>query len=196
MRTPDASVAAARRTKVCRPKKCLKFVMTWLDAEPAGLPDANHALQAAKDLRHDEHPPAGAPVYIKGSHFGHIALSTGGGRIYSTDWPSRGVCSEVKIKTLCRTWGRTYAGWSTDYAGQPIPGLGDTVPPFRGTVFKGMDGPLVKMVQRRLREHGFTIKIDASFGPVTEGVVRAFQKKKGLAVDGRVGPKTWAALWR
>jgi Putative peptidoglycan binding domain len=170
--------------------------MTWLDAEPAALPDANHALQAAKDLRHDEHPPAGAPVYIKGSHFGHIALSTGGGRIYSTDWPSRGLCSEVKIKTLCRTWGRTYAGWSTDYAGQPIPGLGDTIPPFVGTVFKGMDGPRVKAVQRRLREHGFTIKIDSRFGPVTEQVVKAFQKKKGLEIDGRVGPKTWAALWR
>lgn len=181
---------------MCRPKKCLKFVMTWLDAQPAGLPDANHALQAARDLHHDPRPPAGVPVYIRGSRFGHVALSTGGGKIYSTDWPAPGVCSEVQIKTLCRTWGRTYAGWSTDYAGQPIPGIGDPNPPFPGTTTQGMRGARVKQVQRRLRQHGFTITIDASFGPSTEKVVKLFQAKKGLEADGRVGPRTWAALWR
>jgi hypothetical protein len=196
VRAADASIAAARRTKVCTPGKCLNFVMRWLDARPAGLPDANHALQAARDLHRDPSPPPGVPVYIKGSKHGHVALSLGGGRIRSTDWPAPGVCGDVKIQTLCRAWGRTYAGWSSDYAGQPIPGVGEANPPFPGTVHRGMKGPGVKRVQQRLRQHGFTISTDASFGPATEKVVRLFQQKKGLEVDGRVGPRTWAALWR
>lgn len=35
---------------------------------------------------------------------------------------------------------------------------------------------------------------DGKFGPLTESVVRRFQKDKGLTVDGIVGPLTWAAL--
>ena len=36
--------------------------------------------------------------------------------------------------------------------------------------------------------------MDGDFGPKTEAAVRAFQKEKNLAVDGIVGPLTWAAL--
>ena len=196
VRTPAESVSAARGTRRCRPKKCLNFVMRWLAARPAGLPDANAALQAARNLRHDPHPPPGVPVYIKGSRFGHVALSTGNGKIWSTDWPAPGLCSEVAITTLCRTWGRTYAGWSTDYAGQAIPGIGPAHPPFPGTVLRGSKGAVVTQVQRRLRAHGFTVSIDGRFGPQTDRALRAFQGKRGLEVDGRAGPRTWAALWR
>ena len=36
--------------------------------------------------------------------------------------------------------------------------------------------------------------IDGDFGPVVDAVVRDFQDSVGLAVDGIVGPLTWAAL--
>lgn len=38
------------------------------------------------------------------------------------------------------------------------------------------------------------IVIDGSFGASTDAAVRAVQKSHGLAVDGVVGPKTWAVL--
>lgn len=37
---------------------------------------------------------------------------------------------------------------------------------------------------------------DGQFGPLTRDAVKDFQKKKGLQVDGIVGPQTWHALGR
>ena len=36
--------------------------------------------------------------------------------------------------------------------------------------------------------------IDGSFGSKTDAAVRAYQKSKGLTVDGIVGAKTWGSL--
>lgn len=36
--------------------------------------------------------------------------------------------------------------------------------------------------------------MDGYFGPMTESAVRDWQRKNGLAVDGIVGPNTWASL--
>lgn len=53
----------------------------------------------------------------------------------------------------------------------------------------------VTRAQRRWHERGWTITIDGYFGPKTDHVCREFQKEKRLKVDGKLGPKTWAALW-
>jgi peptidoglycan hydrolase-like protein with peptidoglycan-binding domain len=39
------------------------------------------------------------------------------------------------------------------------------------------------------------VVVDGDFGDQTDAAVRAFQQKKGLAQDRKVGPQTWAALW-
>lgn len=53
----------------------------------------------------------------------------------------------------------------------------------------------VERAQRRLRERGWKIVIDGHYGPNTARIVKAFQKDKKLTSDGKLGPKTWRALW-
>jgi N-acetylmuramoyl-L-alanine amidase len=54
----------------------------------------------------------------------------------------------------------------------------------------GYRGNSVKLVQAELG-----LKADGIFGPLTEKAVKEFQKKNKLAVDGKVGPKTWMKLF-
>lgn len=68
--------------------------------------------------------------------------------------------------------------------------------PWPGIYLKlGASGDVVRTVQARLRDRGWTIGVDGSFGPQTDRVVRAFQHDKNLTVDGIVGKLTWNALW-
>jgi hypothetical protein len=53
----------------------------------------------------------------------------------------------------------------------------------------------VKKMQEQLKKKGQTVTADGFFGAGTEKAVKAFQKSKGLTQDGKVGPKTWTALW-
>lgn len=52
----------------------------------------------------------------------------------------------------------------------------------------------VRTLQHLLRARGHLVSVDGSFGPLTDGAVRAFQQEKGLVVDGVVGRRTWSAL--
>ena len=65
------------------------------------------------------------------------------------------------------------------------------------TLKKGSKEAQVKTLQALLIGYGFSCGssgVDGSFGPATDKAVRAYQKAKGLSVDGSVGPKTWAKL--
>lgn len=56
-------------------------------------------------------------------------------------------------------------------------------------------GNQVKTLQRLLNEMGYSCgKVDGIFGSKTLTAVKAFQKAKGLIVDGIVGKNTWNAL--
>lgn len=48
----------------------------------------------------------------------------------------------------------------------------------------------VRFVQSRLRELGYRITVDGSFWKEMDGVVRQFQRDRGLKVDGKVGANT------
>jgi peptidoglycan hydrolase-like protein with peptidoglycan-binding domain len=60
---------------------------------------------------------------------------------------------------------------------------------------QGGCGPEVEHLQRQLHAAGFYEgKLDGVFGVKTKAAVMAFQRARGLEVDGIVGPRTWAAL--
>lgn len=62
---------------------------------------------------------------------------------------------------------------------------------------KGSKGEQVKALQRMLYAMGYNLgsnPIDGDFGSKTDAAVRAYQKSKGLTVDGIVGAKTWGSL--
>ena len=62
---------------------------------------------------------------------------------------------------------------------------------------KGMKGGNVYALQALLIGYGYSCGssgVDGSFGSATDKAVRAYQKAKGLTVDGSVGPATWKKL--
>lgn len=60
----------------------------------------------------------------------------------------------------------------------------------------GHGGPSVSDVQRQLNAAGINppLAVDGKFGPKTDAALRAFQQRNGLQVDGLVGPETLGAL--
>lgn len=60
---------------------------------------------------------------------------------------------------------------------------------------KGDKGKDVRILQMILKASDYeALDVDGIFGDITNRVVRDFQRKKGLSVDGIVGNKTWDAL--
>ena len=63
------------------------------------------------------------------------------------------------------------------------------------TYKKGSTGSTVTTIQEKLSRWGYySGKVDGIYGSKTEEAVKYFQRKNGLAVDGKCGPKTLAAL--
>lgn len=58
----------------------------------------------------------------------------------------------------------------------------------------GSSGADVVAMQYLLQAHGYSLKADGAFGPITDGKVRSFQRSRGLSIDGIVGPQTWPRL--
>ena len=61
----------------------------------------------------------------------------------------------------------------------------------------GTRSPAVRDIQRRLLALDVpvaAVELDGTYGPSTEGAVREFQERRGLAIDGLVGDETWREL--
>lgn len=50
--------------------------------------------------------------------------------------------------------------------------------------------------QLKMRQRGWKITVDGVYGPKSAEICKRFQREKGLLVDGKVGPQTWAATWK
>ena len=63
------------------------------------------------------------------------------------------------------------------------------------TYQKGSTGSTVTTIQKKLSRWGYySGKVDGVYGSKTVEAVKYFQRKNGLSVDGKCGPKTLAAL--
>ncbi len=65
------------------------------------------------------------------------------------------------------------------------------------TIRRGANGPAVEELQQKLNNDPTVptyLEPDGKFGPLTARAVREFQANRGLAVDGVVGPLTWAQV--
>lgn len=213
---PSVSLAAARaeskKSSSYQVGLCLQHVNNWLNTPHLGG-DAARSWRNAKHKHTDDNPPAGAPVFWTGgsSGHGHIALSEGGGKISTTDYPRSGHTGiGVSIHMPRDHWSLHYAGWSSDLNGADIPGL-TTAPPTPGPVV--YDAPLqscvapgghcdqVKDLQRYL--------VLAGFGPIPGAYTSFYGAETGAAVarfhvahpefaakahDENIGPHGWAKL--
>lgn len=62
--------------------------------------------------------------------------------------------------------------------------------------FYGSEKVWIRQIQQRLAALGFYRGVvDGEFGPLTIAAAKAFQQKRRLLVDGKVGPATWGALF-
>lgn len=99
-------------------------------------------------------------------------------------------------------------GWQYSSTGS-VPGIagnvdldlyyGEIAPVQRTTLRKGSSGSVVKELQILLIKAGYSCGkygSDGKFGDSTLDAVNAFQADRGFAVDGVVGTKTWAELYK
>jgi peptidoglycan hydrolase-like protein with peptidoglycan-binding domain len=57
-------------------------------------------------------------------------------------------------------------------------------------MMRGHGGQSVRDLQRELNRQGANLALDGKFGPRTEEALREFQRRRGIAADGRVGTQT------
>lgn len=68
------------------------------------------------------------------------------------------------------------------------------VKPAAGMLRLGSEGARVRELQVLLRRAGYAIDVDGDFGPATKKAVMAYQRRKGIYVDGVAGPETMAKI--
>lgn len=95
---------------------CLRHVRLWYGIA-AKYPSAIEAWEGAGGADGDAthtvlDPPKGVPVFWSGGRFGHIALSAGNGKIWTTDLPQRGRTGLVDIELVHERWNYKYLGWA------------------------------------------------------------------------------------
>lgn len=135
----------------------------------------------------DRNVPAGAIVLFKNTRYpsaaGHIAISLGGEQIASTDKPGIGQVGISSISAIEGSWGgRTYLGWTDRLMGHTI-----TTGAKAQTAGAGLSTADVTWIQQRLNVWGYPVKVDGIYGSQTITAVKAFQRARGLTVDGKVG---------
>ena len=143
----------------------------------------------------------GTAVFVwNGSNYSHVGLYVGDGIVIEAMGTIKGVTTTKVSAGKWTHWGELTG---VDYAGEAESGIqkpeekknGETWPTLR----RGSKGNAVKECQALLEKCGYDLGpcgVDGDFGRMTEKAVRAFQKDRGLKVDGIVGPVTRKELMK
>lgn len=130
MLSPSQAVQNALNTTRNVVGRCDEWVAKYYGYSSSGYNTASShwaAIPAGDKHPGDNNPPAGALVFWGGGA-GHVAISTGGGNVISTDYPRSGMVSKTSISSITNGWGKSYLGWS--------------VPVFQGQVSQAAFNPL------------------------------------------------------
>ena len=137
--------------------------------------------------------PRGVPIWWTGgsSGYGHVAISTGNGYCYSTDFNRIERVSKVRINDITNSWGLQFQGWTNDINGV--------------TVYKPAERPIIHLshvkpkhtsrdilaLKRVLKKKGFKgMVLIPYFGNGLRKAYAGYQKRlgyKGEAADGTPG---------
>lgn len=198
-----AEVAPGTSASASTQWDCSELVEVKLRELGIDAPDGS-SNQLRWVLEHGTQIPLAEGMQTRGALLlrdGHVAVSLGGGQTIE----AKGEAYGVNVFSSANR-GFTHAGRvpGLSYDGQPAGGGTVALPdPLkkpadrRPTLRNGSVGGSVRFLQKRLIARGFDPGApDGAFGPRTDAAVRAFQRAKGLLVDGVVGLETWAALSR
>ena len=124
--------------------------------------------------------------------FCHIGLVTSVSPLRIIHASTEGMA--VKADSKIGKW--RYWGWLKDVAesGNSSNSAAPAVSTSHPTLRTGSRGDTVRLLQTLLNRAGYDLAIDGIFGTMTRCSVKGFQSERGLAVDGIVGKRTWAAL--
>jgi putative peptidoglycan binding protein len=124
------------------------------------------------------------------------------GQVYSRP-PARQI---YRFRQLSRVYGAAGVSWwdwqeatSSAWTALSRPaGLLAGYQPYKlmAPIKKGAKGDLVVWAQEHLISAGYRLGVDGGFGGNTRRAVLSFQRVRGLAADGVIGPATWSALLR
>ena len=132
---------------------------------------------------------------------GHVGIYIGEGWVIEERGHTYGT---VKTRIVDRPWTEWFKCPYIQYTEEPKPEpKGDTCMVELPVLYKTtptMKNESVRTVQIILNgknyrdKDGLPLDVDSKFGGKTDYVVREFQRKNGLTVDGEVGKKTWDKL--
>lgn len=206
-RTPEQALAAAKREHDNASRNwagwCLIFARTMFGIA-AKYPSAaaawtasnrKHRTTVAQDV------PRGVPVWWTGGAggFGHVAISTGNGWCWSTDFARKGKVDHVKIDDVTRGWGLKFQGWTEDVNDVRVytPTINKLDPANYGM---GKRNSAVKWLKARLAAKGYRKGLNlasSTFGAGTRAQVATYQRAQGWTgrdADGLPGRETLRRL--
>ncbi len=182
-------------------------LQNFLTTAPPQLPEAQALPKPVSDAVADKYPPLSmgdeslavkalqAALQELGYYRGPLdsQFGTGTGDAVSrfqkaNKLPESGLADPATQQLLFEGRPRNSAGRAVSVKTLPaIPGI---------TLRPDDQGDQVRTLQQALREQGYYKgALDGIYGKGTEEAVRAFQRAKGLKVDGRAGPDTQGALY-